>query len=154
RFYDFSGVSGLDFADDSRAFAATDFDGDGNLDLVLKSRLGPQVRALRNRWGSGRRSIAMELRGTKSNRDAIGATVEVEVAGAHSVQVLQAGSGFLSQHTKRLHFGLGESSAAQRVRVRWPSGAVEEFEKLAAGFRYEITEGAGQPKSTPFLTRA
>ena len=39
RFYDFSGVSGLDFADDTRAFAVTDIDGDGNLDFVLKSRL-------------------------------------------------------------------------------------------------------------------
>ena len=53
RYYDFSGVSGIDFADDSRAFAVTDFDGDGNLDVFLKSRLGPQVRALRNEWGTG-----------------------------------------------------------------------------------------------------
>jgi tetratricopeptide (TPR) repeat protein len=154
RFYDFSGVSGLDFADDSRAFAATDLDGDGSLDLVLKSRLGPQVRLLRNNWGTGRRSIAIQLRGTKSNRDAIGAQVEVERSGGRSIQTLHAGSGFLSQHTKRLYFGLGESSEATRVRVRWPSGLVQEFAKLAAGFRYEITEGSSEWKSYPFVQRA
>ena len=48
RYYDFSGVSGLDFADDSRAFAVTDFDGDGRPDIILKSRLGPQIRLLQN----------------------------------------------------------------------------------------------------------
>ncbi len=154
RYYDFSGISGLDFTDDSRTFAATDFDGDGSLDVLLKSRLGPQVRALENNWGSGKPCLVIELRGTKSNRDAVGAIVEVERHNDRSVQVLQAGSGFLSQHTKRLHFGLGESSAAQRLRVRWPSGAVQEFENLAAGFRYEITEGTRALKSTPFLTRA
>jgi len=46
RYYDFSGASGLDLAEDSRAFGLIDFDGDGNLDLVLKSRLGPQLRLL------------------------------------------------------------------------------------------------------------
>ena len=54
RFYDFSGVSGLDFAEDSRAFAVTDFDGDGALDLLVKSRLGPQVRAFQNHCGGSR----------------------------------------------------------------------------------------------------
>jgi len=152
RFYDFSGVSGLDFADDSRAFAATDLDGDGALDLLLKSRLGPQVRALRNDWGTARRSVVIELRGTRSNRDAIGAQVEVERPGGRSVQTLQAGSGFLSQHTKRLHFGLGDAAAALRVRVRWPSGAVQEFENLGAGFRYEITEGSSDWKRFPFAS--
>ena len=59
RFYDFSGVSGLDSSDDSRAFAVTDLDGDGNLDLLLKSRLGPQVRAFQNNCGRKRRFPAI-----------------------------------------------------------------------------------------------
>ncbi len=60
RYYDFSGVSGIDFAEDSRAFAVTDFDGDGNLDVFLKSRLGPQVRALRNEWGTEPQSNCLQ----------------------------------------------------------------------------------------------
>src|SRR5207248_1313404 len=120
------------------------FDGDGNLDLFLKSRLGPQVRAFRNAWGTGRNAIAFELQGTRSNRDAIGTRVEVECAGRLTVKMLQAGSGYLSQHTKRLHFGLGDSSEARRNRIRWPSGIIQVFENLPAGFRYRILEGSNE----------
>src|SRR5205823_6541341 len=67
RYYDFSGVSGLDVAEDSRAFAVTDLDGDGNLDLILKSRLGPQVRIFRNNSTEGRRALTFRLQGVKSN---------------------------------------------------------------------------------------
>ncbi|HEY2012459.1 MAG TPA: FG-GAP-like repeat-containing protein [Bryobacteraceae bacterium] len=146
RYVDFSGVSGIDCALDSRAFAVTDFDGDGNLDLLLKSRLGPQVKAFRNDCAAGRKSIAIRLVGTKSNRDAIGARVEVDGA----VQFLQAGSGNVSQHTKVLHFGLREAGEAGRVRILWPSGERQEFHGLAAG-RYEITEGAAEAKKQAFV---
>jgi tetratricopeptide (TPR) repeat protein len=135
---DFSGVSGLDCALDSRAFAVTDFDGDGNLDILLKSRLGPQVKAFQNDCAGGRKSIALRLIGAKSNRDAIGARVEVD----GRVKFLQAGSGYVSQHTKVLYFGLGSNTLAASVRILWPSGARQEFRNLAAGFRYEVTEGS------------
>ena len=148
RFYDFSGVSGLDYADDSRAFAVTDIDNDGNLDIVLKSRLGPQVRVLRNNCGIGKRSVALRLHGTKSNHDAIGARVEVN---GH-VQYLSAGSGYLSQHSKQLHFGLGTAEEAT-IAITWPSGAKQRFTQLHAGFRYEIEEGFDQVKATPFRPR-
>jgi FimV-like protein len=154
RYFDVSGISGLDFAEDSRAFAATDLDGDGNLDLLLKSRLGPQVRALRNHWGTGRPAVAFELRGTKSNRDAIGARVEVEHGGKRTVKFLNAGSGYLSQHTKRLHFGLGEATATGKVIVRWPSGLQQEFNGLDAGFCYHIIEGSDEVRRTRFAKRA
>jgi tetratricopeptide (TPR) repeat protein len=148
KFYDFSGVSGLDFADDSRAFAATDIDNDGNLDIVLKSRLAPQIRILHNHCGAAKRSIVLRLRGTKSNRDGIGARVEVN----GQVQYLNAGSGYLSQHSKQLHFGLGEAAEAG-VTITWPSGIKQQFGKLRAGFRYEMEEGAEQIKAIPFATR-
>jgi len=149
KFYDFSGVSGLDYADDSRAFAVTDIDNDGNLDIVLKSRLGPQVRILRNNCGIGNRAIALRLHGTKSNRDAIGARVEVN----GRVQFLNAGSGYLSQHSKQLHFGLGNADQAS-VAITWPSGTEQRFSNLRAGFRYEIEEGSDQLKSAAFRPRA
>ena len=119
RYYDFSGVSGLNCALDSRAFAVTDLDGDGNLDLLLKSRLGPQVKAFRNDSAGGRQSLAIRLVGMKSNRDAIGARVEVDGV----VKFLQAGSGYISQHTKALHFGLSDAGEASKISILWPSGA-------------------------------
>lgn len=153
RYYDYSGVSGADFADDSRAFAVTDFDGDGHLDLLLKSRLGPQVRLLRNEWGPGGHAIAIKLTGGHSNRDAIGAAVEVEWAGKRTVSFVQAGSGYLSQHTKTLHFGLGDASHADRIAIDWPSGLRQEFRNFEAGFRYHITEGNNQPRREAFAPR-
>jgi hypothetical protein len=149
RYYDFSGVSGLDYAEDSRAFAVTDLDGDGNLDLVLKSRLGPQVRVFRNNSAGGRRAVAIRLRGVISNRDAIGAVVEVD----GQVKHVQAGSRYLSQHTKTLHFGLGDASAARIVRVEWPSGLRQEFRDLATDYQHEIEEGSEQVHSEPFRRR-
>jgi len=153
HFYDYSGVSGLDCAEDSRAFAVTDLDGDGSLDLLLKSRLGPQVRAFQNRWAEGRHALAIELCGTRSNRDGIGARLEVEYSGKRSVRTLEAGSGYLSQHTKRLHFGLGDSTEANIV-VQWPSGTRHSFENLAAGFRYRIVEESSELTRVPFRAPA
>ena len=71
-FADASGATGLDFADDSRAFALSDFDHDGRLEVFLKNRTAPQIRILRNDMAELRDSIAFRLRGTKSNRDAVG----------------------------------------------------------------------------------
>lgn len=153
RYYDFSGISGADFAEDTRAFAALDFDDDGRLDLILKSRLGPQVRLLRNEWAKQAQAIAIRLTGGRSNRDAIGAAVHVEWAGRRTVQFLQAGSGYLSQHTKTLHFGLGDAPLADRIVIHWPSGLRQEFHDFEAGFRYHITEGDNQPRSEPFARR-
>jgi Flp pilus assembly protein TadD len=153
RFYDFSGISGLDYAEDSRAFAAVDFDGDGQLDLLLKSRLGPQIRALRNDWGVGHRALAVRLRGTRSNRDAIGAVVQVNSGNVRNCQFVRAGSGYISQHTKTLHFGLGDNPAAELVQIRWPSGLVQEYRNLPAGFIYIIDEGSNDVARRPFLIR-
>lgn len=153
QFYDFSGMSGLDRAEDSRAFAAVDFDGDGNLDLILKSRLGPQIRAFRNECGAGRRVLAIHLQGTRSNRDAIGAVVEVMCGDFRNWQSLQAGSGYISQHTKTLHFGLQDNPAANIVRITWPSGLYQELRNLEAGFTHFIVEGSSEISRRPFLPR-
>jgi tetratricopeptide (TPR) repeat protein len=146
HYYDFSGVSGLDVAEDSRAFAVTDLDGDGNPDLILKSRLGPQVRIYQNNSTQGRPAIAFRLRGVASNRDAIGARVEVD----GRVKFLQAGSGYLSQHTKVLHFGMNTARVAQQVRILWPSGSEQTFHALAAGFTYTVSEGSAEWRRAAF----
>ena len=143
HYYDFSFASGVDCPDDSRAFTFTDIDGDGNVDLILRSRLAPQVRVFQNACGTTRESLVISLRGTKSNRDAIGARVEVD----GQVKWLAAGSAYLSQHSKCLHFGLGDRQRAEKVRILWPSGETQEFGPLEAGSLYEITEGSGEPKS-------
>jgi tetratricopeptide (TPR) repeat protein len=150
-FSDVSGVAGLDFPDDSRAFALADLDHDGRLEIVLKNRNAPQLRIVRNAMTGIGAVIALRLRGTKSNRDAIGTAVTVEAAARRQTKYLQAGSGFLSQHTKEFFFGLGEAQGAVRATIHWPSGLVQSFEALPVNHRIEIEEGAERFLAKPFL---
>jgi len=144
RYADRSGASGAAYAGDTRAFALVDIDGDGAMDMVLKSRLGPQVRVLRNERGAGKPAVGLRLRGVTSNRDAIGAVVKV----GGKVQQVAAGSGYLSQHTKALLF-----PAAVTAEIRWPSGLVQAVRGLAAGHWHEIEEGTGIIQRKPFRKR-
>jgi len=151
-FSEISGVSGLDFPDDSRAFAVADLDHDGKLEVILKNRNAPQLRILRNQMRDIGNSIAFRLRGTRSNRDAIGAAVTVGAGGRRQTKYLQAGSGFLSQHTKELFFGLGDAGAEVHAAIRWPSGLTQTFEKLPVNRRIEIVEGDANFRAQKFAT--
>jgi tetratricopeptide (TPR) repeat protein len=148
-FSDVSGVVGLDFRDDSRAFALADFDGDGRLEVVLKNRNAPQIRILRLAMEGIGNSISFRLRGHKSNRDAIGAAVTVDAGVLRQTKYLQAGSGFLSQHTKELFFGVGKNRETVKATVRWPSGLTQTFEALPVNHRVEIEEGAPDFRAKP-----
>ncbi len=150
-FVDASATTGLDYPFDSRSFAVFDYDGDGDADIVTHGRTGPQLRLLRNEIGHQNRSLAIRLTGTHSNRDAIGAKIEVETPTGRRVRYLSCGSGFVSQHSKELVFGLGSNSGASSVRVRWPNGKVSEYQHLEAGYRYYLVEGTSA--RTPELRR-
>ncbi|MGH9553812.1 MAG: ASPIC/UnbV domain-containing protein, partial [Terriglobales bacterium] len=141
-FSDVSGAVGLDFVEDGRAFALADFDHDGRLEVFLKNRNGPQLRLLQNVMKDLAPSICFRLRGGKSNRDAIGAAITVESASGKQTRMLQAGSGFLSQHSKEVFFGLGEAAGPVRASIRWPSGLVQEVRDLPVNHRVCVEEGA------------
>jgi tetratricopeptide (TPR) repeat protein/peroxiredoxin len=149
-FSEVSGAVGLDLPEDGRAFSLSDLDQDGRLEVILKNRNGPQLRILRNALEGIGNSLVLRLRGHKSNRDAIGARVTVQAGGLRQTKSLQAGSGFLSQHTKELHFGLGQARGPARATIQWPSGLTQEFLHLEPNQRIEIEEGVDQFKTTPF----
>jgi len=153
-FAEVSGLVGMDFPDDSRAFALADLDHDGRLEVILKNRNAPQLRILRNAMKELGHSIVFRLRGHKSNHDAIGASVTVEIAGHRQTKYLQAGSGFLSQHSKELFFGIGKSQGPVRASIRWPSGLVQTFENLPVNHRIEIEEGSANFQPKPFAQPA
>ncbi|HET9711134.1 MAG TPA: ASPIC/UnbV domain-containing protein, partial [Pyrinomonadaceae bacterium] len=89
--------------------------------------------------------LAVELRGTASNRDAVGASVTLEVGNEKFTRLVSAGSGFASQQSARLYFGLGDKSQVDVMTVRWPNGRIEKFSKqpLVTRQLVRITEGAG-----------
>jgi Flp pilus assembly protein TadD/peroxiredoxin len=149
-FADISGVAGLDFLQDSRSFALADFDHDGRIEVVLKNRNAPRLRILRNAMKFAGDGIAISLRGDQSNRDAIGATVTIETEHGRQAKTLQAGSGFLMQHSKDIFFGLGKAPKTVRATVRWPSGHVQKFDRLPANSRIAIEEGQESFRAVPF----
>jgi tetratricopeptide (TPR) repeat protein/peroxiredoxin len=151
-FSDVSGAVGMDFLEDGRAFALADFDHDGRQEVFLKNRNGPQLRLLKNGIENLPPSITFRLRGTKSNRDAIGAAVTVETESGRQTRMLQAGSGFLSQHSKEVFFGLGNTQGPVQASIRWPSGLVQEFHNLAPSHTFWIEEGSEAFRVEPFKT--
>jgi tetratricopeptide (TPR) repeat protein len=150
-FSDVSGVVSLDFVEDGRAFALADFDHDGRQEVFLKNRNGPQLRLLKNVMPGLPPSIAFRLRGRKSNRDAVGAVVTVETESGRQTRPLQAGSGFLSQHSKELIFGLGEAKGPVKASIRWPSGLVQRLDDLPANHKVWVEEGIEPSRIEPFL---
>jgi len=149
-FSDVSAVTGLDFVEDGRSFALADLDHDGRLEIVLKNRNAPQLRILKNVLHDLPSSIAFRLTGTKSNRDAIGAAITIETESGSQTRMLQAGSGFLSQHSKDLFFGLGAAKGPVRASIRWPSGLVQECRNLPVDHRIWIEEGSEPSRVVPF----
>ena len=141
-FSDISAVVGMDFVEDGRAFALADFDHDGRLEVFLKNRNAPQLRLLKNVMAELPPSIAFRLQGTKSNRDAIGASVTIETSAGRQTRTLAAGSGFLSQHSKDIFFGLGEATGPVRASIRWPSGLTQELHDLPIRSRIWVEEGS------------
>ncbi len=153
RFADFSSPSGLDFADDGRAFAALDLDHDGDLDLVLKNRTAPQLRVMRNDTPPAQQSVAFNLIGGRSNRDAIGARITFNVGGTVRSKEVRAGSGFLSQHSRIVYFGLGTERQLPAVRIDWPSGLSQEILGVPAGALIRVEEGRADFVSRPFRSQ-
>jgi len=122
-----------------RGLAVGDFDGDGDQDILLTTNNGPAY-LYRNDQLSGNRSVRIQLIGTKSNRDAIGAIVKLAANGQTQMRVVRSGSSYLSQSELPVVFGVGREEQIERLTIEWPSGRHDEFTKLKAGKRYQITE--------------
>jgi len=152
-FDDVAGSLGLDLDQDGRSFAVLDVDRDGDPDLaVMAARQAPQLRVFRNDFEGRGASLALRLVGTTGNRDAIGARVTVETERLRRTKLVHAGSGFLSQHSKELLFGLGASERVLKLSVEWPSGRSQVVtEGLLLNGRVRLVEG-GELRVEPFAT--
>ena len=150
KFADASAVTGLDFPDDGRGLAVVDWDQDGDLDLWFSNRTGPRVRFLRNDSNSKNSYVAFRLRSESANPDAIGAEVELFFKGEDDerhIRTLRAGSGFISQSSKWVHFGVPEGREISHAIVRWPAGESSEHRGVTAGQRWTLRDTSPEPEA-------
>jgi hypothetical protein len=145
RFSDVSadGGAGLLIERSSRGAAFGDFDNDGDVD-VLVINMNDRPTLLRNDTQSGNNWLVLKLVGRSRNRDAIGARVWLEQEGRVQVAEVRSGGSYLSHNDMRVRFGLGRTTKAPPVKVRWPDGAVERFEGLAPNAIHVLRQGDGR----------
>ncbi len=126
RFTDAASRGGAFFEQkvNGRGSATLDFDNDGRLDLLVTS-LADRAFLLRNRTSSSNHWLTVDLKGTRSNRDAYGALITVIAGGRTHVGEVTCPTGFLLQSDKRAHFGLGSADRIERLEIRWPSGRMQ-----------------------------
>jgi hypothetical protein len=150
KFADVTSISGSAFQTPrpARGLAVGDLDGDGRPDIVLLN-MNSTPSLLKNAVPGGH-SLNVKLTGTQSNRSAIGARVTVSVEGRKMIDEVMSGGSYYSQNSFTLHFGLGVATEANRLEVRWPSGLIQEWKKVAAGQTVKIVEGATAFQSQPF----
>jgi tetratricopeptide (TPR) repeat protein len=161
RFIDASAASGIDFIEDGRAWAVLDLEGDGDADLLVRSRNGPRLRVLRNEFpalagGARPRSIVFDLEGPRGGAgrvtaDAAGARVELVGPSGRRIAYRKLGHGFLSQHGAGVRFGVGDGRGPFSARVRWPDARLDDLRSVEAGRRYRLRHGEGVVAVEPLV---
>lgn len=125
----------------SRGVAAADFWNRGVMDIAV-SASDDRHALLRNDVGEKRHWLQVELVGTKSNRDAVGARVSIKVNGKPQMREIMLGDGYGSENSLRQHFGLGDAGSVDELTVKWPrSKTVQTFHNVAGNRVVRITEG-------------
>jgi len=120
----------------------SDVDEDGDLDLLAAGK--GEVHLFINRIGQDNGWVALDLEGTTTNRDAVGARVTVVAGGVTQMRDLaDSGGNTNPQRTRIMHIGLGQSANVESVTVRWPGGSSETISGVQPNGRYKIVEGSG-----------
>ena len=142
RFQNASETAGADFLKPAahRGLAVGDLDNDGRMDAVLTVLNGP-ARVFHNTTRNGNHWIMLKLRGTKSNRMGIGAKIKLTTAnGLTEYNHATTSTGYGCSSDPRVHFGLGEASAAKEIEILWPSGIRQVLHDVAGDRVVEVTE--------------
>jgi hypothetical protein len=152
HFVDVSAVSGeaLQKPHTGRGVAFADFDNDGNIDIVVANVQDPPL-LLRNNGNRQNHFINFKLVGTRSNRDAMGARIKLQVSGLSQIREVMGGGSYMSQSDIRAHFGLGKATQVDRVDIEWPSGLHQSFQNITADKFYLIIEGSNLLKLQTFV---
>jgi hypothetical protein len=130
----------------ARGAAYGDYDADGDPDVLVTANHGA-ARLYRNDGGNRNHWLRVELAGTKSNRNGIGAVVRIESASGKQWNMVRSGSSYCSQSELPLTFGLGGDTVVKTVEIQWPSGLAQRFTNVPVNRRIAITEGRAQFES-------
>jgi len=147
KFVDISQISSEIFHEAwvGRGMAIGDLDNDGRVDAVVNTNGGP-AHILHNETSTQNHWITLHLTGHKSNRDGIGAVVKLTTAKGAQWVTVTTSSGYLSSSDPRVHFGLGASSVADSIEIRWPSGIVQTLTGVKGDGQVQVDEpGADAP---------
>ena len=123
----------------ARGAAFGDLDNDGFLDVVINCNEEPPL--LLHNQGNANRWLIVDLTGTRSNRDGIGARLRlVTPSGVEQHQIASTAGSYLSASDKRVHFGLGAQTKADLLEIRWPSGVVQRLTDIRSNQILSVTE--------------
>jgi hypothetical protein len=141
-FLDVSAAMGSDFTRKGfhRGAAFADFNNDGALDIAVTG-LNERPRILINSVAAGAHWLLLDLHGTKSNRDAIGAAIKLTTASGRTLyNHVSVSTGFMSSSDRRVHFGLGGEMAVRSIEIAWPSGIAQEIDNPGVDRILSISE--------------
>lgn len=139
KFQEVAGAVGGALQMDSRAVALADLNKDGTLEILVASQESP-FRIFKTTVSDNKNWIAFDLKGTQSNRSAIGARVELRWNANKQVQVVTSASGFSAQNQDWLHFGLGKAEKADMAVIKWPSGKIDTLQNPEVNKIHTIKE--------------
>ena len=125
-----------------RGLATADYDNDGDIDIVTNNR-GDFPSLLRNDGGNANNWLTVQLVGTKSNRDGIGASLKLTSGGLVEVEQAKGGMSYMSASDPRIHFGLGKRAKIASLEITWPSGQVDRLTNVPINQIITAKEGAG-----------
>src|SRR6266849_3344686 len=125
-----------------RGLATADFDNDGDIDIATNNR-GDFPSLLRNDGGNVNHWLEILLIGTKSNRDGIGASLNLTAEGVSHVEQAKGGMSYMSASDPRIFFGLGKRTTIDSLEITWPSGLVEKLTNVPIDKIIAVKEGAG-----------
>jgi hypothetical protein len=150
RFHDISRLAGDYFRQPhvGRGLACCDYDNDGHMDLAISNN-GEQAFLLHNETQTPNHWLRLQLQGTKSNRDAVGAKVTFQVGNRKLVRHRKGGGSYLSARDPRLLVGIGDARQVDQIEIRWPSGLIQRLGPLPADRGYLVVEGDSQARSRP-----
>ena len=132
-----------------RGLATADYDNDGDIDIVTNNR-GDFPSLLRNDGGNANHWLTIQLVGTTSNRDGMGASLKLTSEGFAHVEQAKGGMSYMSASDPRIHFGLGTRTKIESLEITWPSGKVDRLTNLAVDQIIAVKEGAGiVPRAFP-----